>query len=133
MLQMLHLQHVANDAHTPHVGLETYGFVANDLWWYKLGGTKENPDGCFRIQSLGQTKVNDLDLVASARMAHYVLRLQIEMHHTLAVHVGHAIANLSQEQDAVHFGQGEVVSHHTFEQFSASDAREFENWSVVIL
>jgi hypothetical protein len=40
------------------------------------------------------------------------------------VHVIDAFANLPDEENAVSFGQGEVVGNHTLEKFSAGDAEE---------
>lgn len=54
-------------------------------------------------------------------MAHDVLRLQIQMHHVLAVHVGNPLAYLPHEQDAVLLGEGEVVGDHPLEQLPARD------------
>lgn len=122
----MHLQHVAYDSHTPHIRLEVDGFVADDLRGYEFRCTKEHTHRSLRVQALGQSKVNYLDLVAGASVAHNVLRLQIQVHHTLAVHVGDSFANLSQKENTVQLCQREVIGHHPLEEFSSSNTRRIK-------
>lgn len=44
----------------------------------------------------------------------------------LSVHVVDAFAYLPNEQNAIVFGQCEIIGDHTFEQFAAGDAESEE-------
>lgn len=53
--------------------------------------------------------------------------LKIQMHDALFVHVVDSFAYLSGEQNAVFFGEREIVSHHSFEQFTAGYAENIND------
>lgn len=99
----IHLQHIANNTDAPHVRLVADRLVADDLWRYELGRTEQNTQRGVSRQSLGQAKVDNLDLGMSSRifvncvivdnsnisvylmtvaiLAHDILWLQVQMHH----------------------------------------------------
>lgn len=70
-----HLQHVTDHAHGPHVRFQADRFVADDLRWNELRRSEENSRRLVGLEFLRQPKVNELDLVRSPRLAHYVFRL----------------------------------------------------------
>jgi len=115
---MLHLQHIANDAHAPHVRLEVNGLIANNLGGNKFRRTEEHTGRRLCIQPLGESKVNDFYLMTGPSVTHDVLGLQIQMHHTLTVHVRNSFAHLTQKQNAIHLRQRKVVGHNAFEEFT---------------
>lgn len=55
-------------------------------------------------------------------MAHDIFGFQVQMDYVLSVHVCHSFAYLAHEEDAVLFGQGEVVCYHSLEQLSTRNA-----------
>lgn len=52
-------------------------------------------------------------------VTHYIFGFQIQVDDGLPVHVVYAFAYLSNEQNAIVFGQCEIIGDHTFEQFAA--------------
>ena len=51
--------------------------------------------------------------------------LQIQVHHFVLMHILDALADLSHEQYAVSFGQGEIVGNHPLEKLAARNTRVY--------
>lgn len=48
------------------------------------------------------------------------------MDDALRMHVTNSLAYLPHEQDAIPFGQGEIIGHDAFKQFAAGNAVRFK-------
>lgn len=122
MSLLFYLQDVTNDSQRPHVRLRADRLVVDDLGRDELWRSEKHPDGRCGVQFLGEPKVYDLDLVRGPRVAHDVLGLEVEMDDVLTVHVGDALTYLAHKQDAVFFGESEVVGDDSLEEFASRDA-----------
>lgn len=60
-------------------------------------------------------------------VAHNIFGFQIQMDNRLSVHVFDTFAYLSNEQNAIVFGQCEVIGNDSFKQLATGDTGKFEN------
>lgn len=72
----MNLQHVGDNSQRPHVCSKGDWFKIDDFRGTELRSTKEDLDILALLQSLGQTKVNDLDILALLGDTHHILRLK---------------------------------------------------------
>ena len=71
----VHLQDIGKDTDRPHVGGEGDRLVVDNLRGTELCRAKEHLDLLAFLQTLGQAKVDDLDVVGLPCDTHHILRL----------------------------------------------------------
>lgn len=80
---MSHLQHIADDAHRPHVSLRSDGLVIYNFRSNKFRCSKQNSHWGVFTQLLRQTEIYQFDIVRVAGCAHDVFWLPTDHQNSL--------------------------------------------------
>lgn len=112
------LQDIGENAHGPHVRVESNRFSFNYFWSGEFGGSRGYFDNLVGIQFSRQTEIDEFHIGTFLRLAHYVFRFYVQMDDISFVHVFDGFAYLSHIIDYLCFGHRVPFRCDPLEQLS---------------
>ena len=125
-------QDVGQHSDGPHVRVEAHRLAFHDLGRREFGRSRRDLDQFVGIEFGGQTEVDELDGRRVSRLAHDVLRLDVQVDDVLLVHVFDGFADLAHVVDDLRFRHDVAVGRDALEQFAARKEFEDEHHFVVV-
>lgn len=122
------LQHVGDDAHTPHVSAVADAVIGHNFGRHELRRAEQHLQRLLGIVAPRQAEVDDLQAMAFLRDAQNILRLHVQVQNVRLVHEIESITNLHHVQLTQTFRQNEIVVDNALKKLPSSYSMNEAKW-----